>query len=135
MWHAYGVALNPAKIFFNIAGTVCVALGVAGIVLPLLPATPFFLLASACYFRGSDRLHAWLINHPYMGPYIRNFRDHRGMPRRAKVYTLVLLWLSIGFSIWMVGFLPIRIMLVVIATVATTVILKMRTIEVVDSQG
>ena len=129
------MTLNPVKILFNIAGTICVILGVAGVFLPLLPATPFFLLASACYFRGSDRLHAWLINHPYIGPYIRNFRDHRGMPRRAKIYTLVLLWLSIGFSIWMVEILPVRIMLVVIAAIATTMILKMRTIEVVDSQG
>lgn len=124
-------ALNPlVKIFFNVAGTFFVALGIAGIVLPLLPATPFFLLASACYVRGSERLHSWLINHRHLGPYIRNFREHRGMPRRAKIYTLLLLWASIGFSIYTVPILGVRLLLVVVALVATTMILRLRTIEV-----
>lgn len=126
-----GPGLSPlAKIFFNTAGTICVALGVAGIFLPLLPTTPFLLLASACYVRGSDRLHAMLHSHPHLGPYIRNFRDHRGMPKRAKVYTLVLLWASILLSVFLMKYAALRVLLVVIALCTSTYILRLRTLEI-----
>jgi uncharacterized membrane protein YbaN (DUF454 family) len=123
-------ALNTlAKILFNVAGTFFLGLGVAGIFLPLLPATPFLLLASACYLRGSKRLHELLMGHRHLGPYIRTFRDGRGMPRRAKIYTLLLLWGSILFSAYSVDRVPLRVLLVFIATSATVFILRMPTLD------
>ena len=61
------------------------ALGIAGIFLPLLPTTPFLLLAAACYVRSSPRLYRWLMNHRWTGEYIRDYREKRGLPLRTKI--------------------------------------------------
>ncbi|MBM95221.1 MAG: hypothetical protein CMI09_05170 [Oceanospirillaceae bacterium] len=76
-------------------GWLCVGLGVAGIFLPLLPTTPFLLLSAACFARSSDRFHAWLVEHPRLGPYIQGYLDGSGLPFKAKIYTLVLMWSSL----------------------------------------
>lgn len=92
-------SLNLAtKIILNVIGTICVLLGILGAILPLLPATPFLLLASACYIRSSDRLYRRLTTNRYLGPYILNFREKRGLPLKAKVYSIILLWGSLLFS-------------------------------------
>ena len=82
-----------------ILGSVALALGVVGIFLPLLPTTPFLLLAAALYLKGSPQLYEWLINHPRLGEYIRNFREYRAIPLRAKIVSVALLWLTIGYCI------------------------------------
>lgn len=79
-------------------GVIFVSLGTIGIFVPLLPTTPFLLLAAACFVRSSPRLHAWLTGHRVLGPYIRNYRDHRAMTRPAKAIALTLLWCGIGYS-------------------------------------
>jgi len=66
------------------AGFGCVALGVIGIPTPLLPTTPFLLLAAFCFARGSERWHGWLMTHPTLSPYILAFRDKRGLTRAQK---------------------------------------------------
>jgi uncharacterized membrane protein YbaN (DUF454 family) len=70
-----------------------------GIFLPLLPTTPLLLLAAALYLKGSPQLYEWLINHPRLGEYIRNFREYRAIPLRAKIVSVALLWLTIGYCI------------------------------------
>ncbi len=80
------------KTLLAILGAVSLALGIAGIFLPLLPTTPFLLLTAALWVRGSPRLYAWLLAHPKLGPYIRNFRENRAIPLRSKLLSLVLLW-------------------------------------------
>lgn len=79
-------------------GSACVALGVVGMFLPLLPTTPFLLLAAVCYARSSPRLHHWLLANRWFGAYIRNYREGRGMTRGHKTAVLLLLWLTIGSS-------------------------------------
>lgn len=83
------------KLFYNLAGVLAVVLAILGIFLPLLPTTPFLLLASACFARGSTRLHNWLLNHRVFGEYLRNFEAGRGIPLTAKIVATVLLWLSL----------------------------------------
>ncbi|NNG22960.1 YbaN family protein [Telluria aromaticivorans] len=83
------------KLFYNAMGALCVVLGIIGIFLPLLPTTPFLLLASWCFARGSDRLHRWLLSHRVFGNYLRNFEAGRGIPLRAKIVATVLLWGSL----------------------------------------
>lgn len=75
-------------------GWLSLACGVAGIFVPLLPTTPFLLLSAALFFRSSPRAYAWLLGHKRLGPYIRDFRENRSMPMRAKVAALTLLWLT-----------------------------------------
>src|SRR5690606_27178579 len=90
------------KIFYITIGTLSLALGILGIVLPLLPTTPFLLLASACYVRGSERLHRKLMDLRVLGPYIEAFRIGEGIPVRGKGFALLFLWMSLAYSAWMV---------------------------------
>jgi uncharacterized protein len=122
------------KILLNIIGSIAVVLAILGIFLPLLPTTPFLLLASACYMRGSERMHRWLRNHRLFGEYLRNFEDNRALPLRAKIVTLVLLWASMAYSIFVVNKLLLRIMLLVIASGVTIMILRMKTLETAETE-
>jgi len=74
-------------------------LGFLGLFLPVLPTTPFLLLAAACFARSSRRIFNWLLNHPRFGPLIREWREYRSMPYRAKRTALVLIALSFAISI------------------------------------
>lgn len=80
-------------------GSLFVVIGVIGILMPLLPTTPFMLIAAACYARGSERCYRWLVYHPTFGPVIREWRDNRSIPYRVKCYAIALMLLSLGPSI------------------------------------
>lgn len=88
------------RTLFTFLGSVALALGVLGIFLPLLPTTPFLLLAAFCFLRGSPRMHAWLMSHRILGPYIRDFQSGRGIPLRSKCIALALMWPSLAVSAW-----------------------------------
>jgi uncharacterized membrane protein YbaN (DUF454 family) len=117
------------KVLLNILGSFFLVVGILGIILPLLPATPFLLLASACYVRGSDRLHNWLMGNKYLGPYIVNIRDKRGMPVRAKVITLIVLWVSLLVSALRVHAVVLKPLLFVVGVGVTILILRFKTLE------
>ena len=117
------------KVFFNVLGILFVGLGILGAILPLLPATPFLLLASACFVRGSDRLHDWLMQNRVLGTYIRNFKERRGMPVRAKVVTILILWTSLLGSAYRVDMGGVRLALGIVCIGGTGVILKLRRLD------
>jgi hypothetical protein len=117
------------RVGLNILGSIFLFFAVLGLILPLLPATPFLLLASACYVRGSKPLHDWLMNNKYLGPYIANIRDKRGMPRNAKIVTLSVLWLSLLYSGYRVESLILYVTLLLVGIGVTTLILKLKTLE------
>jgi len=75
-----------------------VALAVLGLFLPVLPTTPFLLLAAVCYARSSERFYHWLMTNRWFGEYIRNYREGRGIPLKQKVLTISLLWVTIGYA-------------------------------------
>lgn len=77
------------RILWAVCGGVALALGVLGVVLPLLPTTPFVLLAAWCFARSSPRLHNWLVTHPRLGPMIRDWNEHGAIPPRAKRMALL----------------------------------------------
>ncbi|MCW3982956.1 MAG: YbaN family protein [Candidatus Bathyarchaeota archaeon] len=82
------------------AGTICVVLGAIGIFLPILPTTPFLLLAAACYLRSSERMHKWLLGNRWFGEYIKNYQAGRGIPMKTKIVAISVLWLAILFSMF-----------------------------------
>ena len=87
-----------ARQLWRLAGGASVLLGVIGIFLPLLPTTPFLLLAAYCFQRSSPKLHAWLINHPRFGPSIQDWRDHGAISRTAKIQAMVAMLAVLGIS-------------------------------------
>jgi uncharacterized membrane protein YbaN (DUF454 family) len=110
-----------------IGGTVCLILGIIGIVLPILPTTPFLLLAAACYAKTSKRFYNWLINNRVTGSYIRNYREGLGMPLKQKIFTISLLWLTILLSIFLfVHILWVQILLIIIASAVSIHVARIR---------
>ncbi|WP_354685675.1 YbaN family protein [Cupriavidus necator] len=88
-------------------GGVCLLLGVIGIFLPVLPTTPFVLLAAACFARGSRRFHEWLLGHPRFGPLVSDWQRHRSIPFRAKCLALSMMWVSMGATAWLMRERPL----------------------------
>lgn len=111
-------------------GFLSVGLGVIGIFLPVLPTTPFLLLAAACFARSSQRFYRWLIDHRHLGPWVRDYLDGNGIPLKAKVYTLALMWFSISVSCWLVPLAWARIGMLVSASLVTIYILRQKTLVV-----
>jgi len=113
-----------------IIGTLFLGLGIIGIFLPLLPTTPFFLLAAACYARGSKRFYNWLLTHRWFGNYIKNYRERKGIPLKIKALAISFLWLAIAYSaIFVVHILLVRIILILIAIGVTIHILSVKTLR------
>lgn len=111
-----------------IAGTIFVGLGTLGIFLPILPTTPFLLLAAACYARSSKRFYDRLINNKWFGAYIKNYREGKGIPLKVKVYTISLLWITILFSaFFFISIFWVRVVLILIAVGVTVHVLIIKT--------
>ncbi|HFE39534.1 MAG TPA: DUF454 domain-containing protein [Gammaproteobacteria bacterium] len=106
------------RVFLVLLGTGFVVLGVVGVFLPILPTTPFMLLAAWCYARSSRRFYNWIMNNRVFGPIIREWRQYRSIPRRAKRTALILM--PSTFAISIVFFVPIfwvQLMLAVLCVV------------------
>ncbi|MHA1563755.1 MAG: YbaN family protein [Alphaproteobacteria bacterium] len=96
-----GIAINGhlPRLAWLIAGFCCLAIGIIGIPLPLLPTTPFLLLAAFCFSRGSKRVHDWLLDHPRLGPPILAWRRYGAISRRAKLGAAVAMAAAFALSI------------------------------------
>ena len=112
---------------FFLAGSLSVALGALGVVLPVLPTTPFLLLAAYCFARSSKRAHAWLLGNRVFGAHVRDYLEGQGVSWRVKTGALVFLWAAIGVSIGLfVPFLWARILLGVVGLAVTVHILMIK---------
>jgi hypothetical protein len=110
-------------------GILAMVVGLIGVVVPLLPTTPFLLLAAACFVRSSDTMYGWLISNRLFGGFIRDYREQRGVSARAKIVALALLWGVIGYTaLTAVDAAWLRVLLVAIAVVVTIHLLRLRTL-------
>ena len=117
-------------------GWLSVALGVAGIFLPVLPTTPFLLLAAACFIRTSPKFYHWLIEHPRLGQYVIYYLDGKGMPRKAKVYTLIIMWATMLLTTFVLtDRTAIKIILPLIGTGVSIYILRLPTLVLKDNEA
>jgi uncharacterized membrane protein YbaN (DUF454 family) len=116
------------RFFLIAAGWVSVVLGVVGIFLPVLPTTPFLLLAAGCFARSSPRFYHWLVNNKRLGPWIRDYLEGNGIPLKGKVYAIVTMWISIGVSCWLVSQPWARGFMLVSAVLVTLYILRQKTL-------
>ena len=117
------------KYFLMILGWLFVSLGVIGIFLPLMPTTIFFILAAACFAKSSDKFYNWLIYHPRFGKFIRDYREHRGMPMKSKIIAVSMVIITIGSSaLFFTDKLLVKIILSVIAIGVSSYIISLKTI-------
>jgi uncharacterized membrane protein YbaN (DUF454 family) len=118
------------KYLLIILGSISLVLGVIGIFLPLLPTTPFLLLTAALYVRSSENLYQWLIHQKYLGTYIRNFREHKAIPLRAKIISVTLVWATLLYcAIFISENIYLSIVLLVLATAISWHILSYKTLK------
>jgi hypothetical protein len=115
------------RLAFGVIGTVALAFGLLGIVLPILPTTPFLLLAAACYARASTRLHAWLLRQPALGPVIVRWRESRSMAPDVKVRAIAVVFVTFAASILLVEELVVRAGLAVTGGVVTVFLARIPT--------
>jgi len=120
------------KIALVILGCLFLVLAVLGIFLPLLPTTPFLLLASACFARSSNKLHNWLRTHGRFGRYLRDYEDGRGIPLRGKVLALAMMWPSMIYAMLIVPLPVIAFLLFLVACGVTAYLLKLPTARPLD---
>jgi uncharacterized membrane protein YbaN (DUF454 family) len=125
------------RILWLVLGLVCVGLGTIGIVLPILPTTPFLLAAAACFCKSSTRLYNWLIGNKWFGDYIRNYKEGKDIPMKTKIIALTVLWATIGVSnIFILSqllpsslVLPMQLIMLAIATGVSVHILRLPTFK------
>lgn len=109
-------ARGLAKSLWFAAGTLFLAIGLVGVAVPILPTTPFLLLAAACYLRSSKRMYDWMMTNKIFGRYLREYHEGRGVPVRVKVGTIAFLWIVISITaVFFVDELWLRALLVIIA--------------------
>lgn len=117
------------KVLLFLIGTLSIALGVIGIIVPLLPTTPLVLLGAACYIRCSDKLYQKLLKNRWLGGYIHDFRVKKGISLRNKIISISALWLSMGMSLYFsITSLLMSTVLVVIALSVSIYISSFKTL-------
>lgn len=103
------------KVLLISLGVFFIGLGTVGIFVPVLPTTPFILVAAALFARSSERFYKWLIGNKVFGRYIKDYREGKGVPLRVKTSAILILWITISLSIiFGVDLLPVRILLVLV---------------------
>lgn len=118
------------KILLIIIGTISLTAGSIGIFVPILPTTPFLLLALTCYLRSSKKLYDFIIQNKYLGPYVKDYLSGKGIPKKAKKKAVFLIWVMIGFSVFLVrDKIILQVMLVIIAGSVSAYILTRKTPE------
>ncbi|OQR50944.1 hypothetical protein BI322_18815 [Klebsiella oxytoca] len=119
------------RIILIIIGWLSVALGTLGVFLPLLPTTPFILLAAWCFARSSPRFHHWLLYRSWFGGYLRHWQQYRAMPPGAKLRAVMMILLTFAISLWLVNLTWVRILLLI---VLACLLIFMWRIPVVDAK-
>lgn len=118
------------RVLYVSLGLFFLGLGIVGAVLPVLPTTPFLILASYFFVRSSPRLNAWLLRSRLFGPMLRDWQEHRGIRPHVKVFVILLLPVVIASSIYFGNLsLPLAIMLIVLGLIGATVVLSLRTVR------
>ena len=99
--HQVKEAKNPLlRVLWVGLGCLFVGLGAIGAVVPGMPTTVFLVLAAACFIRSSQRLYDWLISNKTFGPYLKDYREGKGIPRRAKVLALSMIVIFVSFAVF-----------------------------------
>ena len=114
--------------FWKFLGYLFVALGIVGIVLPGLPTTPFLLLASWAFMKGAPELHEKLLAHPKLGPFLKDWEAGKGIPKRAKVTAITMMWTFLLVSAYFfIPLVAVKILMMLVGIGVTIYLLKLPT--------
>ncbi len=116
------------KALLLFVGWLSVVLGVIGIFLPIMPTTPFLLLAAACFMRTSPKFYRWLVGHPRLGKYLVYYLEGKGIPIKAKVYTIILITISISVTSYIVPVTAVKILLPLVGVLVALYIVRQPTL-------
>lgn len=115
---------------YVIVGTIALVIGAIGLFLPVIPTTPLVILAAACYYRGSERLHTWILRSRWFGETIKNYQAGRGLTRDTKVRAIFLMWTTIIISAWFfVSNHFVRVAMIGVAIGVTVYLVRLPTLE------
>ena len=115
---------------YIVVGTIALVIGAIGLFLPVIPTTPLVILAAACYYRGSDRLHNWILSSRWFGETVKNYQEGRGLTRDTKVRAISMMWAMILISAWFfVSNLFVRVAIICVAIGVTVYLIKLPTLE------
>jgi len=115
---------------YIVVGTIALVIGAIGLFLPVIPTTPLVILAAACYYSGSDRLHAWILSSRWFGETIMNYQEGRGLTRDTKVRAIYLMWATIIISAWFfVSNFFVRVAIIGVAVGVTVYLVRLPTLE------
>ena len=125
--------LNSVKKYILLfIGTLSLILGVIGILVPVMPTTPFLLISSFCYLRSSQRLYNWLIYHKILGAYLYNYLTYRAVTRSTKIMGLIFLWWGLIASMLLIDHLHVRLLLGFIGIAVSAHLFLLKTIKKED---
>lgn len=113
----------------TILGFLCVGFAILGIFLPVLPTTPWLLLAAWLFYKGNPKMRIWLLNNKYLGSYIDNYIKYRAIPLKSKIISISMLWITILFSVYIVNPILLKILLLCIAVGVTIHLLMIKTLK------
>jgi uncharacterized membrane protein YbaN (DUF454 family) len=111
------------------SGFLCVFLGLLGIPLPVLPTTPFLILAACCFSYSSEKFYNMIVENKHFGASVRNYLSGKGIPLKAKIAAISLLWISLGLSMWLINKFWLYVVLLVVGTLVTWFIIRKPTAE------
>ena len=127
---AIGRFKNKAvKALLLFVGWLSVILGVIGIFLPIMPTTPFLLLAAACFVRSSPKFYQWLVGHPRLGKYLVYYLEGKGIPLKAKIYTIALITISMSVTTYIVPVTAVKFLLPLIGVLVALYIVRQPTLD------
>jgi uncharacterized membrane protein YbaN (DUF454 family) len=120
---------KAVKVVLLLVGWLSVVLGVIGIFLPVMPTTPFLLLAAACFMRTSPKFYYWLVGHPRLGKYLVYYLEGKGIPLKAKVYTIATMAISMSVTCYFVPITAVRVLLPLVGVLVALYIVRQPTLD------
>ncbi len=110
------------------AGFLLAALGIMGAFIPIMPSIPFFIIASVCFSKSSEKFHNLLLNNKWVGPYIKEYHENNGIKLKTKIIFIIFQWAGLlSTSIFLVHNIFGRILMAAIALGTTIYILSLKT--------
>lgn len=108
-------------------GFICIGLGFIGFLLPIIPTTPFLILATICFSYSSEIFYEKIITNKYFGKNVQDYLEGRGIPFKAKISAVVIMWMSIGINFFWMDLFWLKMVMILLAAFVTWFILKQPT--------